>query len=1405
MTTLRNVSVSGPSRHCGAWIGLLIPLVLIVGLLSSARAQTVQLQLNSAVMVTNTSAVSSCSTFSVDMSYGVVSPTTAAFGAVISLPLRGLGYAGILSNPDVSTVVVRGTSPNDTLRVVLVSPLTAGRAGNVSVSLRFPCGTTCSGTTASVQPSFNATNATGEVSSSPVSLTAQSVDPLYQVGVVQNSYNGSTRRGTYTVRVSPFIANVTNFLALTSPVMSLTVPANVNIITAGTSGSRNSIPNNLPSGSFTPTSTTAAGPGGTRVITWTNLPTFFRGGTFDISNVVLEYPVAQFPAGTSTTLVSGMSGTLSSSALSCGTAFDTTPFSLTVTNFTPTPGATGCSGQVLLSGLSNPWNAIFEGKANQARIAVPVTNTGNVPLSNITYAIDIPTNELNATQVGISGSTGTSGAITFQTNLNSSYRALGASTSTGTTRSFTLTSGEFVTRVRVVSTSLAVGSNMSVQVTASQLSPLRSGSAVNPVSLTAFMAVSTSTRTSCFGGFSCATTSATVTAEYEGDTILNQSCTGSRVVVQPQSGIQNFQKTLPTTAPSYVPGQVYQYRIRFQPVTVGDTLRNFVITDVLPATLEYAGNLKYSHSATPPTGPGTFTTGTSLPQFTQAGQTLTWSWAALPAPRNRIVSTSDHYLFFDVRIRAGAPVGTIQNCATVTGTSMFTVAGVCQSITVSSLSKIDAIKWVRGDLDRNYTRFPKIGHTTDGGKSDYRFVLVNTGNVAYKNMVLIDIFPWIGDQIVAADYARETEWRPRLSQSVRFYAKAAADSSRTTVNTITTPAGVTVAYSTQNNPCRTEFTPAYSPAGCVPNSWSTAPPADLSTVQAIKLNIAGPFAAGDTLVFGVDMRSPVGTALDLIAWNSFAYQVTRNDNNLILPVAEPNKVGIDVKRFPALGNYVWQDLNGNGRQDELPGAGTNGVSVQLWSPGGDDLRGTADDFLVGTRLTANDPQGQPGYYRFDSLFAETYYLRFIAPVGQRFTRSVAPSVPDSLNSKPDGFTGWTDLTTLQPNEQEFVWDAGLCTVPDAGPDRLLCSPVSSVKLPNATGAQSWTALDSNPAGATIDPLTGQIAGLGSGTYGFLLTAGGGCVDTVFVDRRPPAAAGASSLTVCSGDGITLAAQPVGTLATYQWSGPNGYAASGQTVTIATATAARTGSYTLTMNESGCESATTVAVTVNAVPQLTVLAGACVSSTNRYTLSGTLTVSNPGQTTLILTDTDGVRSSTALVVATQATVGYSFTGLLSGTGSHTLTAAYAQAACTAALLTYAAPVSCSCVVSATLTAGACQPNGTYPNATDDYFRPQVRAANTVPGGSGRFEVVLGASADGSGGTVLNGSGTAYGQAVLVGAMGQFPADNATMFRLTIRDADQPACYTTRLTPSVAPCSACPPPLCKVPELTRVSLR
>ena len=70
----------------------------------------------------------------------------------------------------------------------------------------------------------------------------------------------------------------------------------------------------------------------------------------------------------------------------------------------------------------------------------------------------------------------------------------------------------------------------------------------------------------------------------------------------------------------------------------------------------------------------------------------------------------------------------------------------------------------------------------------------------------------------------------------------------------------------------------------------------------------------------------------------------------------------------SVGNYVWNDTNGNGLNDEPASAGINGVDVQLWSTGADGALGgtglNADVQVGATIQTANNGSGNLGYYNF---------------------------------------------------------------------------------------------------------------------------------------------------------------------------------------------------------------------------------------------------------------------------------------------------------------------------------------------------------------------------------------------------------------------------------------------------------
>jgi protocatechuate 3,4-dioxygenase beta subunit len=114
-------------------------------------------------------------------------------------------------------------------------------------------------------------------------------------------------------------------------------------------------------------------------------------------------------------------------------------------------------------------------------------------------------------------------------------------------------------------------------------------------------------------------------------------------------------------------------------------------------------------------------------------------------------------------------------------------------------------------------------------------------------------------------------------------------------------------------------------------------------------------------------------------------------------------------QYASLGDFVWEDLNGNGKQDAGE-PGISGVSVEL--------RRTSDDSSVATTTTNGS-----GYYSFTGLVPDTYYVVFTAPTGYVFT---APNQGGDDTKDSDVFNGSeTGDYTLSSGEKNLTVDAGL--------------------------------------------------------------------------------------------------------------------------------------------------------------------------------------------------------------------------------------------------------------------------------------------------------------------------------------------------------------------------------------------
>ncbi|HND86836.1 MAG TPA: SdrD B-like domain-containing protein, partial [Saprospiraceae bacterium] len=134
--------------------------------------------------------------------------------------------------------------------------------------------------------------------------------------------------------------------------------------------------------------------------------------------------------------------------------------------------------------------------------------------------------------------------------------------------------------------------------------------------------------------------------------------------------------------------------------------------------------------------------------------------------------------------------------------------------------------------------------------------------------------------------------------------------------------------------------------------------------------------------------------------------------NEVLSPAEDNRFYDAGYWQPAtIGNYVWDDLNGNGLQDSGE-PGIPNVSVLL--------TGTTGDGDVVSLSTTTDGGG---LYLFTGLEPGTYKLTFTKPSGYSATQANV-GANDGADSDADETTGMTVNTTLTSGEDDRSWDAG---------------------------------------------------------------------------------------------------------------------------------------------------------------------------------------------------------------------------------------------------------------------------------------------------------------------------------------------------------------------------------------------
>ncbi|MEY2650129.1 MAG: hypothetical protein RL608_803 [Bacteroidota bacterium] len=221
------------------------------------------------------------------------------------------------------------------------------------------------------------------------------------------------------------------------------------------------------------------------------------------------------------------------------------------------------------------------------------------------------------------------------------------------------------------------------------------------------------------------------------------------------------------------------------------------------------------------------------------------------------------------------------------------------------------------------------------------------------------------------------------------------------------------------------------------------------------------------------------------------------------------------------------------------------------------------------------------------------------------TLTLSPTATATYTVIGTNVAGCADTATFTVTVDAAPTMTGTPTITNAGCG-LSNGSISGVTV-NGTGlTYNWT----NSANVSVGT-TANLSNVPAGVYNLTATNATGCSATFGpYSIANPSAPAAASVTVvdsvlCAGETIQLTATSSVTGATFTWSGPN-FSGTGATVTIANATAANAGVYSVTVTANGCMSAaTSKTIVVNNLPAVTVLAFSdttCVNYT-AVTLAG----------------------------------------------------------------------------------------------------------------------------------------------------------------------------------------------------------
>ncbi|WP_261303569.1 SdrD B-like domain-containing protein [Paenibacillus andongensis] len=947
-------------------------------------------------------------TITYTIKYANPSTTEDAVNMVITDVLPNtLDYVGVDTSADVDHVDL---STPGTVKFVMDNPLPAGTTGVLKLKTKFKSGVTQQGDTAQNTATAKADN------SGSVSSTAQVV--------------------TATLNPDNWSISKTKILPTVDPVLNSDVTYQVKLKGNSALGGANiqnvGIYDTLPVGS---TFVSATG-GGVYSSVYGNvywsLPTLNAGQEVTY-NVVLNFPSPTFQVGNSVTNSVYAAGTsLSGAALTTNTASATHLLSA------PTPGVYGINKDSRQTNDEYAVGQTVDYKING------FGNSGNVPLNSFIVEDNIP-KEINLTQISTgtyANNTDVKVTLDYQKNGVGVWipwtGGAGLDTSINQTldvSSLGLIGSDYVSKVRwtygttsdgTVPSGFRIASDMHVKGTL--LSTDHLGGAVVP-DVTTF------------------DNTATLNAKYLSTPLTQSSDTSTVKVVHPRPWILADKSV--TSSSSVREGDTVTYKLRVQnhPFATGD-LDSPVVLDFFPNELENftVVGVPDQHTTTPSVAP----TFSNHPETISTVSYSVYRWEFPGA----ILKPGD---YIDVTVSGKVKSHTVNGnfSNTMYATSAITndykgttvndspddwddIPATTQfvkdisNVYVIFTGSLESVKWVKGEVDGAFTKYPANGETLPGGKAMYQLRVSNTNsNGPISNIVIIDKLPRIGDTGVVDTSGRSSAWKPYLVNNVTganggiFSIVKSND-----ITHVLRPAtGVTIYYSTSLNPDVADISDPLHRSHHT--GWSTDLPQDITSVTALKFDLGNNvLGQGETVILEWDMRAPVSAPRNQIAWNSFGYGATYPDEGgpqAFLPT-EPIKVGFLIKNVdPAgtgnLGDFIWNDTNANGIQDAGED-GINGILVNLYK--NSDLTHPISYTRTGDEHGTN----KHGYYEFPNLQADDYTVEFVMPAGY----FLSPHDAGSDDAKDSDFTlfdtptrTYRVTTNLGNQETDMTLDAGIYT------------------------------------------------------------------------------------------------------------------------------------------------------------------------------------------------------------------------------------------------------------------------------------------------------------------------------------------------------------------------------------------